>query len=448
MTSSELQYKKMTATPIPKLILSLGLPTTLSMLVTNIYNMADTYFVGRLGTSASGATGIVFGLMAILQACGFMYGQGSGTVVSRRLGAGKKDEASEYATMGFLASLITGILVLVLGLIFVKPLMYLLGSTDTIFPYAKTYAMCILCAAPAMLVSCTYNNILRYEGKATYAMIGLISGGILNIFLDALFIVGLGTGIIGAGIATAISQYVSTFILHIMYRNCESKISRQYFRKDIHIFTKIVKGGFPSMVRQGLGSISVMALNHACKPYEDAAIAAMSIVSRIVNFLFSVGLGVGQGYQPVAGFNYGAKKYSRVRKGFFFTWAFGTALLGLFAITAFFFAEPLVHLFRDDLKVMEIGAVAMRYQCLSLLFLPFSVCNNMMFQSTGKSLQASILSSFRSGLFFIPVILIFPQIWGLFGIQISQAVADVLASVFSIPFTVSYFKNLPPDANS
>jgi putative MATE family efflux protein len=448
MTSSEIQYKKMTETPIPKLILSLGLPTTLSMLVTNIYNMADTYFVGRLGTSASGATGIVFGLMAILQACGFMYGQGSGTVVSRRLGAGKKDEASEYATMGFVASLVTGILVLILGLTFVKPLMYLLGSTETIFPYARTYAICILFAAPAMLVSCTYNNILRYEGKATYAMIGLISGGILNIFLDALFIVGFGTGIIGAGIATAVSQYVSVFILHRMYRNCESKISKEYFRKDIKIFTKIVKGGFPSMVRQGLGSISVMALNHACKPYEDAAIAAMSIVSRIVNFLFSVGLGVGQGYQPVAGFNYGAKKYSRVKNGFFFTWAFGTGLLGIFAITAFFFAEPLVHLFRDDLKVMEIGAVAMRYQCLSLLFLPFSVCNNMMFQSTGKSLQASILSSFRSGLFFIPVILVFPQIWGLFGIQISQAVADVLASVFSIPFTVSYFKNLPPDANS
>ena len=446
MNSAEIQYKKMTETPIPKLILGLGLPTTISMLVTNVYNMADTYFVGRLGTSASGATGIVFGLMAILQACGFMYGQGSGTVVSRRLGAGKRDEASEYATMGFVASLVTGILVMVLGLIFVRPLMLLLGSTETIYPYARTYAICILCAAPAMLVSCTYNNILRYEGKATFAMIGLISGGILNIFLDALFIVGLKTGIVGAGIATAVSQYVSVFILAKMYGKCESKISKEFFRRDIKIFTKIVKGGFPSMVRQGLGSISVMALNHACKPFDDAAIAAMSIVGRIINFLFSVGLGVGQGYQPVAGFNYGAKKYSRVKKGFYFTWAFGTMLLGICGITALFFAGPIVHIFRDDPKVVEIGAVAMRFQCLSLIFLPFSVCNNMMFQSTGKSLQASILSSFRSGLFFLPVILIFSKLWGLTGIQMSQAVADVLASVCSIPFTVSYFKKLPKDS--
>lgn len=446
MNSAEIQYKKMTETPIPKLILGLGLPTTISMLVTNVYNMADTYFVGRLGTSASGATGIVFGLMAILQACGFMYGQGSGTVVSRRLGAGKREEASEYATMGFVASLVTGILVMVLGLIFVRPLMLLLGSTETIYPYARTYAICILCAAPAMLVSCTYNNILRYEGKATFAMIGLISGGILNIFLDALFIVGLKTGIVGAGIATAVSQYVSVFILAKMYGKCESKISKEFFRRDIKIFTKIVKGGFPSMVRQGLGSISVMALNHACKPFDDAAIAAMSIVGRIINFLFSVGLGVGQGYQPVAGFNYGAKKYSRVKKGFYFTWAFGTMLLGICGITALFFAGPIVHIFRDDPKVVEIGAVAMRFQCLSLIFLPFSVCNNMMFQSTGKSLQASILSSFRSGLFFLPVILIFSKLWGLTGIQMSQAVADVLASVCSIPFTVSYFKKLPKDS--
>ena len=445
MNSAEIQYKKMTETPIPRLIIGLGIPTTISMLVTNLYNMADTYFVGKLGTSATGATGVVFGLMAILQACGFMYGHGAGTVVSRRLGAGKREEASEYATMGFVASFSTAILVMLLGIIFVKPLMYLLGSTDTILPYAKTYALCILSAAPAMMVSCVYNNILRYEGKATFAMIGLTSGSLLNIALDALFIMVLKTGIIGAGIATAISQYTSCIILMIMYNKCESKISRHYFKKDLGIFLKIVRGGLPSLIRQGLGSMSIMVLNNACKPFKDAAIAAMSIVSRVVNFLFSVGLGIGQGYQPVASFNYGAKKYSRVKKGFCFTFAFGTVLLGLFAITASFYAEPIVGIFRDDPDVIRIGEVAMRYQCISLLFIPFSVCNNMMFQSTGKSLEASILSSFRSGLFFLPIIIIFSNVWGLFGIQISQAVADVLTSLCCIPFTVSYFKRLPED---
>ncbi len=445
MNSAEIQYNKMTETPIPKLILGLGLPTTISMLVTNIYNLADTYFVGRLGTSATGATGVVFGLMAILQACGFMYGHGAGTVVSRRLGAGKRDEASEYATMGFVSSFTTALIVMIIGIIFIKPLMYLLGSTNTIYPYARTYALCILCAAPAMMVSCVYNNILRYEGKATFAMIGLTSGSILNIALDALFIMGFKTGIIGAGIATAVSQYVSLFILAIMYRKCESKISRKYFRKDFKLYLKIVKGGLPSLIRQGLGSVSIMVLNNACKPYDDAAIAAMSIVTRVINFLFSVGLGVGQGYQPVASFNYGAKKYSRVRKGFYFTWIFGTVLLGIFAIIAMVYAKPIVGMFRDDIDVIRIGVVAMKYQCISLLFIPFSVCNNMMFQSIGRSLEASILSSFRSGLFFLPIIIIFSNVWGLFGIQISQAVADVLTSLCCIPFTVVYFKKLPKD---
>lgn len=444
-TKYDNQYDKLTKTPIPRLILGLGLPTTISMLVTNIYNMADTYFVGRLGTSASGATGVVFGLMAIIQASGFMYGQGAGTVISRRLGAKKQEEACEYATMGFVAALITGILITIFGIIFVNPLMFLLGSTDTILPYARTYGICILAAAPAMLISCLYNNVLRYEGKATYAMVGLASGGILNIFLDAFFIIGLGTGIEGAGIATAVSQYISCIILAIMFRKCESKISPRYFKKDIHIFTKIVAGGFPSMIRQGLGSISVMVLNHACKPYEDAAIAAMSIVSRVINFLFSVGLGVGQGYQPVASFNYGAKKYKRVKKGFFFTWGFATVLLGICAVIASLFPAQIVSVFRDDVKVIEIGAVAMRYQCLSLLFLPFTVCNNMMFQSTGKSAQASILATFRSGLFFVPLILILSNVLGLYGIQISQALADVIASLSCIPFTIAYFRKLPKE---
>ena len=435
----------MTETPVPSLILKLGIPTTISMLVTNLYNMADTYFVGRLGTSATGATGIVFGLMAILQACGFMYGHGSGTVISRRLGAGQKKEAGEYATMGFIAALATSLIVTICGIIFVKPLMYLLGSTDTIYPYARTYAICILSAAPAMMTSCVFNNTLRYEGKATYAMIGLTSGSLLNIMLDALFIIGFKTGIIGAGIATAVSQYISCGILALMYRKCESKIKKEYFKPDINILLKIISGGLPSLIRQGLGSISVMVLNNACKPYEDAAIAAMSIVSRIINFLFSVGLGIGQGYQPVASFNYGAGKYSRVKKGFYFTWLFGTFILGSFAITASFFSRELVGIFRDDPVVIEIGEAAMRYQCISLLFIPFSVCNNMMFQSTGRSLEASILSSFRSGLFFLPIIIVFSRIWGLFGIQISQAAADIISGICCIPFTVKYFKTLPAD---
>lgn len=443
------QYIKMVETPIPKLILGLGLPTTISMLITNLYNMADTYFVSSLGNAQSGATSVVFGLMAIIQASGFMFGQGAGTVVSRRLGAGNKKEACDYASVGFFSALIAGILLLVFGLLFLNPLMRLLGSTDTILPYARTYGGCILCAAPAMLISCVFNNILRYEGKAMYSMYGLASGAILNIFLDFLTIRVLGLGVLGAGVATAFSQYVSCFVLSFMFKQCESKISFSFLKTGtqniLHVFGKIVAGGLPSMIRQGLGSISVMVLNNCCKPFGDEAIAAMGIVSRVINFLFSVGLGVGQGYQPVAGFCYGAKKYSRVRKGFFFTWGFGTLFLGTCAIIASFFSPEVIRFFRDDDIVVKIGAVAMRYQCISLLFLPFTVCNNMMFQSTGKSAQASILATFRSGIFFIPIVFLFSKLWGLWGIEISQAVADVIAALFCIPFTIRYFKELPED---
>ncbi len=441
------QHDLMTKAPVPWLILKLAIPTTISMLVTNLYNMADTYFVGGLGTSASGATGIVFGLMAVIQAGGFMFGQGAATTIARKLGARDNESANEYATTAFGTALFMGIVLMILGLVFINPFMRLLGSTDTILPYARAYATCILIAAPAMLVSCVFNNILRFEGKAVFSMIGLISGGFLNIGLDALFILKMGMGIEGAGIATAISQYVSCIILGSMFvlHKCESVISVKYFKADKRIIGNIIKRGLPSLIRQGLGSISVMVLNHSCGIYGDAAIAAMSIVSRIINFLFSVGLGVGQGYQPVSGFSYGAGKYSRVKKGFFFTWIFATALLGTCALIAMGFAGPIVTQFRDDEEVIKIGAVAMRYQCISLWFIPFTVCNNMMFQSTGKSLQASILATFRSGACFIPIILVLSRVAGLQGIEISQAIADVVASLACIPFTVKYFKELPKD---
>ncbi|MCR4651852.1 MAG: MATE family efflux transporter [Lachnospiraceae bacterium] len=441
------QYDKMTQASVPGLICILGAPTTLSMLVTNLYNMADTYFVGKLGTSASGATGIVFGLMAIIQANGFMFGHGSGSIISRKLGAKDKQSASEYATMGCAMSLAMGLLIALVGLLFTNPLMYLLGSTDTILPYARVYCRCILIAAPAMTVSCVLNNILRYEGKAFFAMMGLVSGGLINIVLDALFIMGMGMGIEGAGVATALSQYISLAILSYMFisHKCESVISTRFFKRDVRKAVTIVQTGFPSLIRQGLGSISVMVLNNFCGPFGDAAIAAMSIASRVTNFMFSVGLGIGQGYQPVAGFNYGAGRFSRVRKGFFFTWAFSTGLMTIGSIIAFINAPQIVAVFRDDASVIAIGSVALRWQCAGLLFVPFTVCSNMMFQSTGKSREASILATFRSGLMFIPVIAILANTIGLFGIEISQPIADVAASIACIYFVVKFFRELPED---
>ena len=441
------QFDMMTKMPVQGLIVKLGLPTMVSMFITTLYNMADSYFVGQINTSASGATGVVLGLMSILQAIGFMFGNGSGSIISRKLGQKDIDSARKFSSTGFYAALISGFLILILGSILLTPLMVLLGSTPTILPYAKTYAICILCAAPAMVSSCVMNNILRYEGRAFFAMIGLTSGGVLNIFLDALFMQYMGMGILGAGLATAISQYVSWALLLTMFvlRKTQSSLNIKYVKFNIKTLGDIVTTGLPSLARQGLASISTMLLNNAAGEYGDAAIAAMSIANRISMFIFSAVLGIGQGFQPVAGFNYGAGKYTRVRKGFFFTFSFGTLMLGIAAFIVFLNAGSCIQVFRDDPEVIAIGIPALHAQCIALFFVPFQVCSNMMFQSIGYKFNATFLSSLRNGLFFIPILLAFSWIWGLGGIQVAQAVADVMTTFACIPFVANFFAKLPKE---
>ena len=441
------QYAFMTETPVSKLILKLGIPTTISMLVTNIYNMADTYFVGTLGTSASGAVGVVFGLMAIIQALGFTLGHGAGSIISRRLGAKENDVANLVASASFFTSLLVGMLFTVAGLVFMNPLLRLLGSTETIFPYAKDYAFWILLFAPVMMASFVLNNILRYEGKAALAMIGLTTGGILNIFGDWLLINIFKMGISGAAISTAVSQLISFMILLLMFlrKKTQSTLSLKLYIKGIPHLKAIVSTGFPSLMRQGLSSISTMLLNNAAGLYGDAAVSAVTIVNRICFFIFAVGLGIGQGFQPVCSFNYGAKKYSRVKKGFFFTLFAGEALLSLLAVVGLFLSDGLVGIFRDDPAVIEIGSFALKAQLFSLFFQPLSICCNMTFQSIGKNKSATFLSALRSGLIFIPTLLILTHFIGLTGIQITQTVTDALAFFITLPFAVVFFRKLPKD---
>ncbi len=444
------QFNKMTQTPIPSLIIKLGIPTIISMLITNIYNMADTYFVGKLGTSASGAVGIVFGLMAILQAFGFMFGHGAGSILSRKLGQKDTESASRYASTSFFLSIGVGIVIGVLGILFLTPFMRLLGSTETILPYARQYGFFILLAGPFMTSSCVLNNILRYEGRATYAMVGLTLGGVLNMVGDPVFMFGFGMGAAGAGVSTAVSQIISFLILLFMFLSgkTESRLSIKFFTREITEVVEIISVGFPSMVRQGMGSISTMLLNYQAGVYGDAAVAAMSIVNRITMFIFSGGLGIGQGFQPVAAFNYGAGKYSRVKKGFWFTTLAGEILLGSFALFGIFTSDGLIGLFRDDPAVITVGTFALKCQLLSCFFMPITVCTNMMFQSVGKSGKATLLATLRSGICFIPLILLLPLLWGIAGVQTAQAIADILTFIISLFLLMGFLKNLPEDGEN
>lgn len=441
------QYVKMTQTPVARLVLTLGIPTTISMLITNVYNMADSYFVSRISTSAGGATSVVFGIMSILQAFGFMFGHGAGSNISRFLGKKQVEKASKYASIGFFSALLCGLVIMVLGIAFLKPLMRLLGSTDTILPHAMDYGLMIFLAAPAMTASCVLNNVLRYEGKATLAMIGLTTGGILNIVLDPLFIFTFKMDILGAGLATAISQYISFGILLSMFlmKKTQSSLSVKYIGKDLTALGDIIVTGLPSLARQGLNSVSTMVLNGQAKPYDDAAIAAMGYVSRTSSLIFSVGLGIGQGFQPVSGFNYGAKKYSRVRKGSLFTLGFGACFMGLIAAVCFGLAPQIIGLFRNEAAVVEIGSQGLRIQCAYLLFLPISVVATMLFQSIGQNVKALVLSCLQSGLIFIPLCLILPRFLGILGIQLSQPLAYFTAALVSAPTLMVFINSLPKD---
>ena len=450
MDVADSKYIKMTETPIPKLVIMLGIPTTISMLITNIYNMADSFFVSQISQSAGGATSVVFGIMTILQAFGFMFGHGAGSQISRFLGKQDKENASKYASTSFFYSLLCGLIILAFGLIFLEPLMYLLGSTDTILPYAKAYGIWILIAAPAMTSSCVLNNILRYEGMATLAMIGLTSGGILNIILDPVFIFGFDMGISGAGLATAVSQYISFGILFFMFltKRTQSRISLVHIDKNLKTIGSIVKEGLPSFARQGLNSISTVVLNAQAKPFGDIAIAAMGYVSKTAGLIFSVGLGIGQGFQPVVGFNYGAKKYDRVRKASIFTYFFSMIFLGIISLGCYIFANEIMYIFGENAEVVEIGGVALKMFCISMLFFPVSVVATMLFQSIGKSVEALILSCLQNGLLLIPMYYILPIYFDIVGIQVARPLAYILSAFVSAPMLIAFLRKLKNSQNN
>ena len=441
---SALQFRRMTETPIPQLVLSLAAPTILSMLITSIYNLADTFFVGQISTSASGAVGVVSSLMAIIQALGFMLGHGAGTIISRSLGSRDTTAATRFASTSFFTALVFGVVLAVAGLGTLPHFMMLLGSTETILPHACAYARPILIAAPLMISSLVMNNILRYEGKASFAMIGLVTGGLLNIALDPLFIFGLGMGTAGAGLATALSQTISFCILLSMFLRGKtvSQFRLSAVTREARDFGRILLGGAPSFGRQGLNSIGGMLLNLAARGYGDAAVAGMSIVSRIFMFIISVAIGVGQGLQPVASFNYGARKYRRVRQAAIFTIEAAFCMLVVLVGLCWVNGDALIRLFRDDPAVTAVALPAFHYQCLAMLLQPIIVVANMTFQSVGASGRATFLACCRQGVFFIPLILILPRTHGLFGVEICQPIADVLTFLVSLPFLIAFLQQL------
>ena len=438
-------YQFLTQAPVSRVILTMAVPTIVSMLVTCLYTIVDTYFVGRLNTQSTAAVGIVFSLMCLIQAIGSFFGHGSGSYMSRELGARRNDNAATMAATGFVYAIVTGVAIAAIGLMSLRTLSVWLGSTPTVLPYTEQYMAIILLGTPFQIASFTLNSQLRMQGNTHYAMWGIVSGAVLNVLLDPLLIFGCSLGLRGAALATVIGQVVSFVILYIMcnrQRATGVSIHLRKFSLRWHYVREIIYGGSPSLSRQGLASISVVLLNLAAARYGDAAVAAMSIVSRVTMFVMSVIVGLGQGFQPFCGYCYGAKLYVRLREGFWFTVKTGFVFLTLFAAVVYCFAEQTVALFRDDAIVIAVGSTALRWHLVAYPLNAYIMTSNMMLQTTRRPLRANLLASARKGLVFIPFILLLPHLFGLMGVAMCQAVCDVVTFLLAIPIMRLTFKEL------
>lgn len=438
-------YEFLTQAPVSRVILTMAVPTIVSMLVTCLYTIVDTYFVGQLNTQSTAAVGIVFSLMCLIQAIGSFFGHGSGSYMSRELGARRIDNAASMAATGFVYAIITGVAIAAVGLISLQTLSLWLGSTATVLPYTEQYMAIILIGTPFQIASFTLNSQLRMQGNTRHAMWGIVSGAVLNVLLDPLLIFGCSLGLRGAALATVIGQAVSFLILYIMCNRRGATcvgIHLTKFSLRWHYVREIIYGGSPSLSRQGLASISVVLLNLAAASYGDAAVAAMSIVSRVTMFVMSVIVGFGQGFQPFCGYCYGAGLYARLRQGYWFTVKTGFVFLAIFAAVVYCFAEQTVALFRDDAIVIAVGSTALRWHLVAYPLNAYIMTSNMMLQTTRRPLRANLLASARRGLVFIPFILLLPHLFGLMGVAMCQAVCDVVTFLLAIPIMRITFKEL------
>lgn len=437
------KYTFLTQAPVHRVIGAMAIPTIISMLLTSMYNLVDTFFVGKINTQSTAAVGIVFSVMFFIQAFSFFFGNGSGNYISRQLGAQNTKDAEVMASTGLFYTLVFSLIVMLLGWIFLEPISILLGSTPTILPYTRQYLGISLLGTPFIMGTFCINNQMRFQGFTKYSVYGAISGSIINCLLDPVFIFGFSMDVSGAAVASVIGQ-ICGFVIMLIMSQKEGVIHYTHRRISFEgrFVKEIIAGGTPSISRQGLASVSTIALNSVAGNYGDAAIAAMSIVTRISMFIFSVIVGLGQGFQPMCGFCYGAKLYDRVKEGFWFSTKIGTFFLLFWSVVLIIFSGEVVSLFRDDPEVIAIGIPALRYQMIIFPACSFMMMANMMMQTCRKTIRANILAASRQGLFFIPLIFVLPYFYGLFGVEICQAVSDIISLIVTIPIVWSAFKEM------
>ena len=445
MNSQSKKMELLGSTSIPKALLAMGIPTMIGMLVNAFYNLVDAYFVGGLGESQMGAISVVYPLGQVVVGLGLLFGNGAASYISRLLGRGDKENADKVASTALYSSVSVGAVIIIISMVFLHPILKLLGATDSILPYAATYAGIYIVSCIFNVFNVTMNNIVTSEGAAKTTMCALLTGAVLNIALDPLFIYVFDLGVAGAAIATAISQVVSTCVyLTYIFR----KKSVFHFRVKDCTYTKetmseIFKIGIPTLVFQILTSVSISLINNAAGDYGDSAIAGMGVVTRLISMGSLSVFGFIKGFQPIAGYSYGAKKFDRLREAIKTSILWSTVFCVIFGVILALFPTAIVSQFtKGDAEMIRIGAASLRANGISIMLFGFYTVYSSLFLALGKGREGFILGACRQGICFIPVILLLPMVWGLNGIMYAQPIADVLSAVITVFMAIPLHKKL------
>ncbi len=432
----EEKRREMLERPVQPLILSLAAPSIFANIVTTLYNLADTFFVGQMGiTSASAAVGVAFVTSTVIQSVAFYFAQGTGIHMSRCLGAGKTEEAAVYVNTGIAATVTIGTLIAIVGHLFLDQLCYVGGATPTILPYARTYISIILFGAPFIASGFLMNMQLRFQGESFYSMLCMVAGAVLNTILTPLFIFPLGLGIAGSALATVVSEAVSFVLLLIeMSRAGITPLGLRYVRiPNATMLKTINNGGVPSFARQVMLGVATSLLNNAAAPFGDAAIAGIAVVQRITSVGNFFQIGIGQGFQPITGYNLGAKRYDRIREAYFTAVRLAFVSVAAIGVITFIWAPQLISIFRDDPEVVAFGVVTLRLQSITMPFTGVAMVTNFLLQTSGKMWRATFLGACRLGLVLGPVVLVLPPLLGQLGVQIAQPTTDIITTLIAWP---------------
>ena len=431
--------------PIPKALMAMGIPTMLGMMVNAIYNLVDAYFVGGLGTSQMGAISVVYPLGQVVVGLGLLFGNGAASYLSRLLGNGDKEKADKVASTALYSSITVGAIMIIFSVIFLQPILKLLGATDSILPYAITYASIYIVSCIFNVFNVTMTNIVTSEGAAKTTMLALMAGAILNIGLDPVFIYVLDMGVAGAAIATAISQIVSTLVYLTFVLRKKSvyhfKIKNCTFTKEI--MSEIFKIGIPTLVFQILTSLSISLVNTQARPYGDSVIAGMGAVTRVVSMGSLMVFGFIKGFQPIAGYSYGAKKFDRLHEAIKTSIIWSTVFCVIYGVVLTVLSKEIISQFtKGDLEMIRVGTQSLRINGISFILFGFYTVYSSLFLALGKGLAGFILGAYRQGICFVPVILILPMFWGINGILYVQPIADVLSAIITIFMALHLHKEL------